>query len=419
MSRENKRRSVNTANLKQMAEKSVNNSRVSYLKLPKGALLFKPDKDGVKRIDVLAYEIGKENYQTKAKPGNLVPSLVYYVHKGLGAEGNDAVICPKMMLGEPCPVCERLERNKKKGMDKDDYKEDYPKRRQLFNVIDQHDPDKNFVYDSPYPAFGQILFLGNFLDRKMYNMPEDDPRLGFANCEDGQTLEVDFKIESFNGAKTAKPLSVDFVSRKEDYPDSTIDDLVDLDSCLIIESYEDIEKLMVGADDIADDDPPRRGRAASDEDEKEEPKSRRRGEEKDDEEPPRRKAEKVAVEEKEEPRKSRRQAEEPVEEKEETKKSRKDEDEKPAKKVEPEDDGDDDPPPRRGRGSAVVEEDEKPAEEKEEPRKSRRGSDDDNDSQKCPFGHKFGIDADDFKDCDKCDKAIWAKCDDAQRALKK
>jgi len=30
MSRENKRRSVNTANLKQMAEKSVNNSRVSY-----------------------------------------------------------------------------------------------------------------------------------------------------------------------------------------------------------------------------------------------------------------------------------------------------------------------------------------------------------------------------------------------------
>ena len=87
----------------------------------------------------------------------------------------------------------------------------------------------------------------------------------------------------------------------------------------------------------------------------------------------------------------------------------------------------DTPPPRNRRGAAPAEtEKEEEPEEKAPPVRKRRGAATEEKEPekevpkekeatkteakgKCPYGHKFGVDTDDFpKDCSKCD--AWDDC---------
>ena len=46
--------------------------------------------------------------------------------------------------------------------------------------------------------------------------------------------------------------------------------------------------------------------------------------------------------------------------------------------------------------------------EDEDESSTKKSSKKDSDSGKCPFGHKFGVDSDEFDDCEDCD--IWDRC---------
>lgn len=57
--------------------------------------------------------------------------------------------------------------------------------------------------------------------------------------------------------------------------------------------------------------------------------------------------------------------------------------------------------------------DEEEEEEEEKPKPDKRknkGKDKKESKEKCPHGHKFGVDTDDHPDCDDCE--IWVECDD-------
>ena len=67
--------------------------------------------------------------------------------------------------------------------------------------------------------------------------------------------------------------------------------------------------------------------------------------------------------------------------------------------------------PASSRRSREVAEDEPEDEpEEEEKPKSRRTRPSRESKKKCPFGHEFGVDADEFDDCDKC--KVWEDCKD-------
>ena len=64
-------------------------------------------------IDILPYEAGEGN--PWAEPGNLHWERTYYVHKGIGANG-DTIVCPRMTAKEErCPICEARLKLMKEG----------------------------------------------------------------------------------------------------------------------------------------------------------------------------------------------------------------------------------------------------------------------------------------------------------------
>lgn len=453
------RRTLNANAVRKTAGERSGGGGVSYLKLPDGVKMFKAEKAGLRRLDIMAYEVPKSSLQDPkiAVAGDLWYELTYYVHSNLGADGNETVVCPKKMLGEKCPLCEIFAKKKARGDDWENFKEFVPKRRQMFVVIDRKSPDLFQVMDTPYPMKGVYKSLGNLLDFKLKNMDDNDPRAMFSHPCEGMTVEVGFEEDSFNGNKFYKPISVDLVPRKEQYEESIIDELPVLDDMLIIEDHATIEKLMYAETDLDNDEKdeepaPRRARK----EETEEPAPRRKVAEKEEEPAPAPRSRRAPAEEPAEepaPRRGRaipedeEQAEEPTEEP-APRRGR-------AVKVEPEDEEQaEEPAPRRGRSRAEAE----PAEEAPAaPTRSRRAVQPEPEDEPaeeaprgrsrarveepaeepaprrkaeaapekaapkangpvCPFGHEFG-EADEYRDCDKCN--IWEDCDKRQTEMKK
>ena len=62
------------------------------------------------------------------------------------------------------------------------------------------------------------------------------------------------------------------------------------------------------------------------------------------------------------------------------------------------------------KSKAVEDNDDDNNDEDEAPvkKRSKKEKDCGGDCSKCPFGHKFGEDTDEFDDCDDCD--VWDKC---------
>jgi hypothetical protein len=455
------RRTLNANAVRKTAGERSERGGVSYLKLPEGVKMFKAEKAGLRRLDIMAYEVPKSSLQDPkiAVPGDLWYELTYYVHSGLGADGDDTIVCPKKMLGERCPLCETAAKKKARGDDWNDFKEFTPKRRQMFVVIDRKSPDLFQVMDAPYPMSGVYKSLGNLLDFKLKNMEDNDPRAMFSHPCEGMTVEVGFEEDSFNGHKFYKPISVDLVPRKEQYEESIIDELPALDDMLIIEDYAAIEKLMYAETDLDsnDDDEPAPRRAQKVEEKEEVPVRSRRApaEEKEEETPAPRRSRQVEADREEEPAAEpaprRRSAVPPISEDDDAgdepapRRGRAVEpdadEEAPAptlrrrSRVEAESTDEEPVAPARGRRSAQPEDEEAPApaprgrgrapvepEDEEAPAPRRKVEEAPKKAapkasgEECPFGHQFG-EADEHKDCDKCDK--WEECDKRYEELKK
>lgn len=458
-------RKLNANAVRKTADERSGGGGVSYLKLPEGVKMFKAEKAGLRRLDIMAYEVPKSSLQDPkiAIAGDLWYELTYYVHSNLGADGDDTVVCPKKMLGERCPLCETAAKKKARGDDWESFKEFTPKRRQMFVVIDRKNPDLFQVLDTPYPMKGVYKSLGNLLDFKLKNMDDNDPRAMFSHPCEGMTVEVGFEEDSFNGHKFYKPISVDLVPRKEQYDESIIDELPILDDMLIVEDHATIEKLMYAETDLDADEEesepaPRRARREEAEElaprrkvaekeeepaapvrsrratppipeDEDEPAPRRKVEEKEDEPAPRRG--RTVEPEDDEPAPRRGRAVKPEAEADEepaghTLRRRAKVEAEPAEEApaapsrgrravepEPEDEPAEEAP--RGRGRRVEEPEDEPAPRRkveEAPKKAAPKAS----GETCPFGYQFG-EADEHKECDKCD--IWEECDKRYEELKK
>ena len=343
---------------KKRAERNMSRGSNFKLDLPEGVSTYAPNSTGPYNWDIIPYVVQSSNHPEVEK-GEMWYQRTYYVHHNLGEDGNKSVVCPRS-VNKPCPICEHVRElfNSEDEDDRELAKTMKAKERELYNVIDLDDQDSGVkIMEYSYHLFGKIL------DEEINEA--DDEVADFAELENGKTLKVKFRKKKLGQNPFYEAKSIDFEDR-EDYDEDILEDTYDLDSLLIINSYDELTKLVSGSEDLDDN-----------EEEKEEE------EEEEEEEKPKKKGKKSSSDKKSSSSK------------------------KPSKKKKDDDDDDD--------------EEEEEEEESKKKSKSKKAGNKPTGSKKkkgksknkCPAGGEFGVDTNEFDECQDCD--LWTDCEDANQ----
>ncbi len=220
------------------------NSGSNYLNaLPEGFEFFKPKGGKKYKFDILPYIVKDAKIHPASDAINddgLFWCLPYSLHKNVGP--NDLlVICPKS-VGRACCICEeRISVYNDPDRDDDDAKPLFASPRVLYIVRFTSGPDKGEIKILDISDF----CFGKLLNEELDDLPEEYE--DFACLEDGYTIEVRFKEESFGKIKFAKASKINFLER-EDYDESILDEVPCLDDLITWPSSEKIEKLFFGSE---------------------------------------------------------------------------------------------------------------------------------------------------------------------------
>ena len=348
-----------------------------------GEVQFFSPAEGRNRINIIPYTIKSKNHPLVKKGEFEVGDKDYvmdiFVHRGVGPS-EASILCLKNTYGKPCPICEQSALLRKQGKE-DEAGALKPSRRVFYNVQDLKNPDVLKVFEASHYLF----------EKELIDEARDDEEGGFVDFADEESgKEIKFRCSktSKGGFEFNEFKSFSFEDRDENIPDKLLESAISFDEIMNVPTYEEAEKILYGRDEDND--------SEDDEEEDEVPakKSSKKAVAKDEDDDD-------ADDEEEPAPKKTAKKKTAVEEDDEDEDLDKDEEEeeKPAKKPE--------------KKSKVVEEDdddEQEDEDDEPPAKkpSKKEKDCGGDCKKCPFGHKFGEDTDEFDDCDDCD--VWDKC---------
>lgn len=314
-----------------------------------GDIQFFSPAMGRNRINIIPYEIKSKNHplvkRGEFEIGDKDYVMDIFVHRNVGPS-EASVVCLKQNYGKPCPICEQADAFRKQGKEKE-AKDLKPSRRCFYNVEDCKEPGKLKIFEASHHLF----------EKELIDEARDDEEGGFVDFADPDSgKEIKFRCSkvSQGGFEFNEFKSFSFEDREESISEDLLDKAVSFDEILDVPSYEEIEKILFGQDDDEEDE------------DKPKPKTSKNHDDDDEDE------------------------DNEDDEEEEVK--------KPSKKkvVEEDDDEEEEELPKKKSKKVDDEED-----EEEPPKKSKSCS-------KCPFGHTFGDDCDDYDDCDECD--VWDKC---------
>ncbi len=240
---------------------------------------FEPVGGETYRLDFVPYIVNDKRHHMvrngSIKVGEEWFCRQFYIHFNIG-EDNHAVLCPKT-FGKACPICEHVQEAYDSRDEKaiKDVKEILRKERFVYNVmdLDSDDPEEILLWNISYHLFTKQLGV----ELKT----GDDARYGFADTEDGYTLEVRFIEGTYGKIKFPETNRIDFEER-EDYGSEILDETCDLDSLLNnIKTYDELNNLLWDIDEDSPEDKPDRssrkssGRGRGRKDKKEESSSRK------------------------------------------------------------------------------------------------------------------------------------------------
>ena len=333
-------------------------SKYGYLDLPKGVRMLNL-KEGVKTIylDFLPYLVTDPKHPDRNDKLNRAIDGEYWYrrpfkrHASIGAD-NKMLVCPTS-INKKCPICEYVrDKLDNQGAEWEEVETIAAKNRSLFVVIpiDNDDNEEEIhVWD-----MSDFLFHDELMDHLNEN-PEDGK---FAHPYEGKTAEVKLKWKKFGKNKYPETGAIEFEDRDE-YDESILDEAPDLDSMLTIMSYKEINNIFLEVDEEDEDEYTQAEEDDAPEEETTPTRKPRSGKK------PTRK-----------PRREREPEEEPEED---------------------EDNEEETPTRRSGK---------KPTGKK--PTRKRPSNKDD----KCPHGHRFGVDTEEKDECDTCE--LWSECIEAK-----
>jgi hypothetical protein len=348
-----------------------------YIRLDPDLPFYKP-KAGVNLIDIIPYEVSDKKHLDKAEVGELWPRRPIKTHFKIGVD-EKSVLCP-LTIGKPCPICAH---RKTANLDEDGKKALLPKDREVMFVVpyDGDGAGKLHVWEISYHLFGKML---------EEEVEADENVAGFYDPKEGLTLKVRFNEKQMGKQKFLEAKRIDFEERDAPISKKILEQVQNLDQCMVIMEYAALERQFLGVDDPVDeDDEPRAKKRAPVEDEDEAPRKKKPAPKEDDEE--------------DDPKPKKKAKPEPEEDEEPPAKSKK----KPAK----DEDDEDAPPAKPKRGS-------KPADdEDEDPPAKKKGKAKDEDGDECPHGGTYGTDCNSLDECEKCN--VWEECQEKKRELRK
>ena len=379
-----------------------------------GDIQFFSPVEGRNRINIIPYVIKSKNHplvkRGEFEIGDKDYVMDVYVHRGVGPS-EASVLCLKNTYGQPCPICEQSQVLRKQGKE-EEAGALKASRRVFYNVQDLKNPDTLKVFEASHYLF----------EKELIDEARDDDEGGFVDFADEETgKEIKFRCSKVTKGKMEfnEFKSFGFEDRDENIPDELLENAISFDEILRVPTYNEVEKILYGRDE--DDE----------ENEDEEPATKTAkkklvvneddedDEENEDEEPATKTAKKKLVV-NEDDEEVEEEIEEPAPKK-SVKKNRNEDDEeveeeieepapkKSVKKNRNEDDEEDKIPAKPATKSKAVEAEDEDDEDKIPVKKtSKKESDCGGNCSKCPFGHEFGKDTDEFDDCDDCD--VWDKC---------
>lgn len=319
----------------------------------------------------------------------------------LGSD-NKPFISPRS-IGKPCPVTEYyMDAKADPSIPEKETKKYKAQDCVMYNVqiVDRKKGagDPMFFWMS-YHCFEKQL-------KKELLDPDNEDFLAFMDLEGGFDLRIRWEKEKIQvGKRTIEFLVADniqFIERDEDIDEDILDDVVNLDECLVIKPYDELKNIFLEIDDDVSNDEDEEEEEEEEEEKPSRPSRKRKGKTKDEEEKPSRRRGKKKTEPEPEP------------------------------EPEPDDEKEDECPngfefgydfdsERKCKRCKIKEEcgdaydfieADKEKEEKVDKKSSSKKSDDEN---KCEYGHTFGVDCDKETDCDDC--KIWDDCMDEQERL--
>jgi hypothetical protein len=394
-------------------------SGFGYLTLTKGLSVFK-EEEGKMKLDIIPYIVSDTHHLDRdsdnefaANPGNPWYKKPVWVHRSVGAD-KQSVICPAKTIGKKCPICEYREKQRAEGVEKDDQVA-YPQLRNLYVVIpvgSKKFEEKFHIWDIANGNFQKVL------DEELAEKPENGV---FPDPEEGKTLVVRFTEEKFGKNKYYETSRIDFEDR-DAYDESIMEKAPKLDEMVKIHTYKELEAMFLELGDDDEDDKPAKKKVVEDDDDEEEEVSTLRKkktvkveeeEEEEEEEEVKPRKKKVIEEDDDSPfeaprkKKSIKNEEEQEEDEEEATPA-------PRKRKPAVDEDDDEATPTLRKRKPVEEEEDDEQEEESTPLKKKESS---VGKDKCPNGHVFGKDWEDFDDCDGC--PLFNECGKANEKLRK
>lgn len=329
-----------------------------YLNLPKGIKLLKlPEDIRTFTVDFLPYKVtsGKHPERNEengiATQNSLWYRLPYRVHQNVGAN-KERLVCPQT-FGHRCPICEYQLKRIRAGANKEEFKLLYPQERSMYVVVPLHKD-----YDEAPYIWDMADFL--FQDTLIADLEINEENEDFFTLDNGKTTELKLKWKEIGKTIFPEIVSLTFKDR-EQYDERIMKEVPQLDEVLKILPFEEIESKFFEIDTD------KQGGELHDEEVEEEESPRPFHRKKVEDEPSKSTSVELPVSSR---RKHIEEVEKVIDESvEETIKEEK-------------------PTPRMRRETK---------EEKKPLTKDR-----------CPYGHKFGVDTDAYDDCNTCE--IWDDC---------
>ena len=360
---------------------------MNYKMLDRDDIEFFTPKEGRNRINIVPYVVKSKNHPL-VKSGDLEIGdkdyiMDVFVHRGIGPS-ESSVVCLKETYGKPCPICEQAAALKKQGKEKEAAALK-PSRRAFYNVIDSKEPEKLKVFETSHYLF----------EKELIEEARDDEEGGFVDFADEENgKEIKFRCSKVtkSGMEFNEFKSFSFEERDDNISDELLEKAISFDEILNVPTYEEAEKILYGSDDEDDKD-------EDDDDDEDDNKSKsKKSKSKSDDDD-----EDDDDDDEDEPATKKS-----------SKKSKYEDDEDEDKDDEDDEDDEDEPAPKSKKSKSKSDEDDKDEDDDDDdddddepPTKSKK-KDCKSDCTKCPFGHKFGVDTDDFDECDDCE--LWPKC---------
>lgn len=241
---------------------------------------FYEPKEGRCRINIIPYEIKSKNHPLvksgDAQIGELDYKLDLWVHKFIGPAQAD-VVCLKRTYGKPCPICEQADKYKKDGKQKE-YDALKSSRRVFYNIQDVKKPETLQVFEVSHFLFEKELI------EEARNCNDDGDIIDFADVDDGKMIVFRASEKSFGKNDFLEYKSFQFLDREDAIDEDAEKAAISFDEILKILSYEEIEKILYGADEDEDEKPAKSSKPKDDEDDDPPPKKSKKETSDDDEE---------------------------------------------------------------------------------------------------------------------------------------